>query len=877
MSIRKSNPFISIVNSYIIDAPEPSNISYFWNFGSLLGTCLIIQLATGIFLSMHYSSNLDLAFNSIQHIMTEFAVSRVVKNTWSKVFSILTCYLIITILTTKPNVHISNKYMGRIDRWKDSKQSTLYKIVVWICGFIYGDVKKLVTILGNNFSHLNMSYRNVNLNYGIVFIDIGRYEYWLKSIPNCQSTVLIITIIIIIMYISQAPKDKMTLNNHNFGIREVTAELDINLYLMRTQNHYSTDTSFNKDVTLEDHPDNAKRKSDSKDKVIKMSNKDFLVDVYKKLNKYKSVDNKFYNINKIIGDPYFLIQCYEIIKTNPGNMTKGSNKETLDQIDFEWFERIAKQLVDGSYQFTPARQTQIPKENGKMRTLTITSPRDKIVQKAITIILEAIWEPLFTDSSHGFRPNRSTHSALNVIKMQGYAYPWVIEGDISKCFEMIPHSIIRREIESHIICPNFKALINKVISYKYYDENGFIHKSKIGTPQGTICSPVLANIVLHQFDKYMEEVRANFHKGIRVKRSSQYGKLQYQLSIQIKKPEKNLKQIRKTRSKMRSMSSGDPMDTNFKRLLYIRYADDFIVLIKGSYKECEKIKTDISKFLKVVCGLEINEDKTIISSTRKHFKFLGASIVNPSTRNYIVKSGRGSLKKVAVLRSLVKAPIDELINRLIKLGLAKLNNQGKALPKGRTNLFNAEHYDIVQWYNSKIQGILSYYSFASNFPKIQYVIWLLHASCALTLSNKYKWKSMRKAFQHFGKYLKDPKTDIMLRIPNHYKVTNKFNKSSKLDLVKLEKILNSSWATKLTETNFGKSCVVCGAYSEIEMHHIRNIANIRTKIKHNGQTSTMITSAMNRKQVPLCKFHHNELHVGNLGYWQWRKIIEYKK
>jgi RNA-directed DNA polymerase len=513
------------------------------------------------------------------------------------------------------------------------------------------------------------------------------------------------------MNISQAPKDKMTLNNHNLGIREVTAELDINWYLMRTQNHYSTDTSINKDVTLEDHPENVKRKSDSKDKVIKMSNKAILVDIYKKLNKYKSVDDKFYNINKIIGDPYFLIQCYEIIKTNPGN---------IDHINFEWFERIAKQLVDGSYQFIPAHQTHISKANGKI--LTITSLRDKIVQKAITIILEAIWEPLFLD-------NFSSTYALNIIKMKGL---WVIKGNI--CFNMIPHSIIRREIELHIICPNFKALINKVISYKYYDENGFIHKLKIGTPQGTICSPILANIVLHQLDKYMENIN-----DICAKRNNQYEKLKFK------------KDLNKT--KMRSMSNG------IKRLLYIRYADDFIVLVKGSYKECEKIKTDISNYLKEECRLEINKDKTFISSTHKYLKFLGVNIVNP---NDIVKNNR--LKKMTVLHSLIK-PIDELIERLIKLGLAKRNKQGKIYPKGKTNLFNAEHYNIVQWYNSKIQGIWNDYSFVSNWPKIQYVIWLLYASCALTLSNKYKWKSMRKAFQHFGKYLKDPKTNIMLRKP----------------------------------------------------------------------------------------------------------------
>lgn len=872
MAIRKSNPFISIANSYVVDAPEPSNISYFWNFGSLLGTCLVIQLATGIFLAMHYSSNLDLAFNSVQHIMIEFAVSPCIKSTLSEVSNILT-WNTVSILATKFNAYISNKYIGWIDKWKDSSQFYLLRIVTWVCGIIYGDVKKFVTIIGNNVSHLIKSNRDRKLNYGIVFIDVDRYNDWSSPIPSWISSIIIIIIIIIIL--SQTPKDKLTLNINTEGIRDVTAELNVK-NLMRTRNYYSTDTSSKSDVITLDHPNENQGKSNSKDRISKVSNEKLLVETYKKLNKYKSIEGKFYNLNKIIGDPFFLIACYENIKSKPGNMTKGSDNKTLDRINIKWFERIAKELVNGTYQFTPARLLKIPKAHDKMRILTITSPRDKIVQKAISIILEAIWEPIFSDLSHGFRPNRSTHSALSEIKLKGYAFPWVVQGDITKCFDSIPHNIIRKEINKLIICPNFKAMIDKVISYKYYDEKGLIHKSKIGTPQGTICSPILANIVLDQLDKYMENYIKQFNKGFRAKRNKPYNKLQYALSRAIKSDTSNITEIKKIRSEMRKIPSGDPMDPNFKRLMFIRYADDFIVLIKGSYQDCITIKNDISNFLITECGLNLNDEKTFISETRKHFKFLGAEIVNPQSRQYIVKKGFGSLKKVAVLRSYVKAPILQLIEKLIKLGLAKRNNLGKIYPKGRTNLFNASHYDIVQWYNYKIQGILSYYSFATNYPKIQYIIWLLHASCALTLTNKHKWNSMRSSFRKFGRYLTDPDTGVYLKIPKNYKVKNQFKKSSGLTVDKFENIMNSSWATKITETNFGKSCVICDTTNNIEMHHIRKIANIRAKMLNNNHSSSMIISAMNRKQVPLCHYHHNLLHNGKLSIWEWKKIKDYK-
>lgn len=877
MALRKSNEFLSIPNSFVIDAPEPANISYFWNFGSLLGTCLVIQLATGIFLAMHYSSNLDLAFLSVQHIMIEFAVSRGMKSILSEIPNILTIWVIhyLNILAIKFDVYAPNKCIGWRDKWKGIAQSLLLKIVGNTYGFIYGNVKKFDTIMGNSYCRLsNNSY--LNLSYSVVFINVDRYEDWLEAIPSWFSSICIILIVLL----SQIPKDNTTLNNHIIGTRDVTAESSIfpkRINLMRTRSHYSTNTSL-KDEVISDKK-NIEGKSDSKDKsTSKITSGNLPVVVYKKLNELKGHDDKFSKINLILGDPYFLIQCYEIIKSKPGNMTAGSNKATLDKLNFQWFEKVAKQLVDGTYQFTPARQTDIPKSNGKMRTLTISSPRDKIVQKAISVILEAIWEPIFLDCSHGFRPNRSTHSALKKIKMEGYAYPWVIEGDITKCFDTIPHSIIRREISNKVGCPNFLSLINKVISYKIIDEKGIIRKSKVGTPQGTICSPILANIVLHQLDSFMDSFKNEFNIGVRAKRSPKYDKLQRKLSKIVEITPINLREFRQVRSQMRAISSYDPMDPNFKRMLFIRYADDFVVFVKGNMNDCLNIKDKITNFLSSFCGLELNEDKTSISSTKKHFNFLGASITNNQKRQYFVKSGRGSsFKKVAVIRSLVKAPIRDLVNRLVKLGLAKRNRFGSVFPKGRTNLFNSSHYDIIQWYNSKITGLLNYYSFASNYPRIQYIVWLLQASCALTLTNKYKLNSMRSSFKKFGKYLRDPETEVQIKIPDNFKVKNEFQVKRSLDYDKFSKIFDSSWATKLTDTSFGKVCTVCGTKTDIEMHHVRKISNIRFKLSNYGYKSNLITSAMNRKQVPLCKYHHNILHKGGLGYWEIRRIIEYGK
>jgi len=610
-------------------------------------------------------------------------------------------------------------------------------------------------------------------------------------------------------------------------------------------------------------------------KPVRQSRPDLFVEVSNRLKKYVSKDKKYYNLNELLSDPYFLIACYENIKSKPGNMTQGIDKYTLDGINGDWFIKAAQKLKAGTYNFTPARLVEIPKANGKTRTLSITSPRDKIIQKAVAVILEAIYEPIFKDSSFGFRRRRSTHDALKLIKLQGAAYSWVIQGDITNCFNSIPHKIIRREINKTVACPNMKALINKIISYPYVNPNtDEVIKSKIGTPQGTICSPILANIILHLLDCYLEKYRENFNKGKLRAANPKYLKLR---SLRRKARKDNDRKLAtQYLVQMRRITGFDPMDSDFRRLLYVRYADDFIIMIIGSYKECCIIREDVHSFLINKCGLSLNLDKTRITSMKKHFRFLGADIVNNPTKDYIVFDKGLNTYKKAHIRSLIKAPIKDLIDKLIYIGLAKRNKLKQIYPKGRTNLFNKSHYDIVTWYNSKVRGILSYFSFASNYPKIGRIIWYLKASCALTLANKYKLRTMAKTFQKFGKSLKDPESGIQFFQPTNFRVSNQFNtfNASPDDL---DKIINASWASKLTETSFNKVCSICGSSSEIEMHHVRKIGNIRSKIKQSGYSTNLIISAMNRKQVPLCRYHHMIMHKGELSYWEVRKVVNYKE
>jgi group II intron reverse transcriptase/maturase len=714
--------------------------------------------------------------------------------------------------------------------------------------------------------------------------------------------------------ITQGSKDTRTLKIDDTELGEVTAEEPGDNLALRARNDRSIEKdSISGDETLKkDHsdlwtsmkPSNDDDDKSNKRKPIRKTRPNLLVEVSKRMKKFVNDEGVYYNLNKLLSDPYFLIACYENIKGKPGNMTKGIDNYTLDGLNGEWFMKVAKDLHDGTFKFNPGRLKDISKGNGQIRTLSITSPsspvwlgplvqatrgikispalvlwtkagrtRDKIVQKAIGIILEAAYEPLFSIHSFGFRPKKSTHDALSELRLRGAGFTWVIQGDIDKCFDSIPHSIIRREINKVIGCPNMRSLIDKVIAYPISNKDNIIIKNKIGTPQGTICSPILANIVLDVFDKYMENYISIFNKGKLKRHNSEYIKLQYLRKKAIQNEEHSL--AIQYLVQMRKLNSYDNMDSSFRRMYYIRYADDFIILVTGSHKECIEIRENITQFLKENCGLTLNKDKTLITSMRKHFKFLGASIVNNPTKDYVVYDKGLNTWKKAHVRSLVKAPIKDLVEKLMKNGLAKRNRLNKVFPKGRTSLFNHSHYNILRWYNSLVNGILNYYSFASNRPKLGYIIWLLRASCALTIANKYKLKTKSKAFKKHGFNLKDPETGLTFYISTEFKVINDY-KTHKTDLDELDKTLNSDWASNLQETSFGKACAICGSTNKIEMHHVRKVANIRSKFKVDGQSSSKLISAMNRKQIPLCYFHHKELHKGNLGYWEYRKVAEYQ-
>jgi group II intron reverse transcriptase/maturase len=592
------------------------------------------------------------------------------------------------------------------------------------------------------------------------------------------------------------------------------------------------------------------------------------------VNKYIRGDGLYNGIINIISNPVFLQECYNVIKSKPGNMSKGINPETLDGINHTWYEKTVKDLKAGKFNFQPSRRVKIPKAGKKeLRPLSVGNPRDKIIQKAITVVLEAIWVDKFSDDSYGIRPKRSLQQALYQLYRNGSNYQWVVQGDISKCFDKIPHEIISKIIKSTVICDKTLLLIKKSLIAGYIDpDNGKHIIPTEGTPQGSVLSPLLANIVLNELDDFMTKSKSVFEKGKKKARNKVYDNLTSRIQY-LQKSNPGSAEIKTLAVERRSIPSTIHNDPNFKRMMYLRYGDYFVILIAGSSNDAFMMRNRVSDILHKKCGLVLNKDKTVITATKDGFKFLGAWCEKPTSLKaglFNTKSGNPGKFR---MRMRIMIPVKDLIQKLITNKFAVRNALGLPRATARRDLVNFSHHEIITFYNHRIQGLLVFYSFASNLTSLREIIIFLHISCALTLALKYKLRTSRKVFTKYGRYLTDPETEIGLKIPNSLKVKHHFSGTESYSVP--EDILKMSWFNKMTKSNLNKACVICNTTQHIEMHHIRKVKDVKNKIRTGNSTYAQWTGTYLRKQVPLCAYHHDLYHSGDLNYADKTKIRRY--
>jgi len=567
----------------------------------------------------------------------------------------------------------------------------------------------------------------------------------------------------------------------------------------------------------------------------------------------------------LVADSKVLILAYEIIKSNPGNMTPGTDSSTLDKIDLDWISTVSKLLLAGKYEFKPARRVYIPKPGkNDARPLTISSPRDKVVQQAIYLVLNAIYEPSFLDSSHGSRPRRGTHTALKDIKFKFQGVKWCIEADIESNFPSIDHQILLTLLKKRISCSKFLALIKKSIKAGYMENRKLVPSNK-GLFQGNVTSPILNNIYLHQLDLFMSDLAESFNTGKNRRKSPAFRRILYLME----KSKGDLPKLRELRKELWKLNSKDPFDPNFKRLYYTRYVYDFVVGVVGSLEDTTKIRDEIDGFLRNDLKLSLSSKKTTITHFSKEFIFFLGTFIKGTwekdKRIMTTKKEHGVSKRVRMTpRVVLKAPIKSIFEKAALNGFFKVR-QGQFIPTKVGRCINLDHQDILRYYNSIIRGVLNYYSFANNRKSLGSFVHGLKLSCARTLALKYKLRHASKIYKNFGPKLRSPDGNVELFIPSTFKAIKKFNCNVPIP----DDVILSNWNRKLTKSNLFKSCIICGSTNQIQMHHVRQIKDLKSKAKRKKlDFFTTQMAAINRKQVPLCPAHHQALHNNTLSSFE---------
>jgi group II intron reverse transcriptase/maturase len=327
-------------------------------------------------------------------------------------------------------------------------------------------------------------------------------------------------------------------------------------------------------------------------------------------------------VYKLLYSRDLYLMAYGKIYRNKGAMTHGVTEETPDGMFLAKIDAIIEALRYERFHWLPARRTYIPKKNGKKRPLGVPVWTDKLVQEVLRLILEAYYEPHFSDHSHGFRPGRGPHTALREIHYTWKGATWFIEGDISQCFDNLDHELLLHSLSEDIHDTRFLKLLRDLLDAGYMEEWTY-GETLSGVPQGGIVSPILSNILLDKLDKFVENTLIpQYTRGAVRKRNPEYNKLW--AASQRQRQKGNTKEAERLRNEAQKLPTAVTDDPDYRRLKYVRYADDFLLGFIGPKSEAEAIKQHLKVFLRDELKLGLSEEKTLITHARSDAaRFLG--------------------------------------------------------------------------------------------------------------------------------------------------------------------------------------------------------------------------------------------------------------
>lgn len=562
-------------------------------------------------------------------------------------------------------------------------------------------------------------------------------------------------------------------------------------------------------------------------------------------------------------DLYFI--AYKKLYSNNGASTKGVNDDTADGFSEDKIAKIIASLADESYMPNPSRRTYLKKVNGKMRPLGIPTFTDKLIQEVLRMILEAVYEPLFMDCSHGFRPGKGCHTALKSVKYQFNGVRWFIEGDIKGCFDNINHEVLVGIISKKIKDARLTKLIYKFLKAGYLEDFQY-NNTYSGTPQGGIISPLLANIYLHELDKFVEKQSSMFNKPAESRLTAEYTQICNEMSYTRKRIAKatdenekaaQILKLKQLGAQLRKTPSKSQTD---KKIVYVRYADDFLLGINGSKEDCQHIKDELSAFIRGTLKMELSEEKTLITHSNQYARFLGYDV--RVMRNGVIRpNGRGATQRTLSNRVELTVPLQDKIMRFLfdnKIIAQKQN--GEIEPIARISLLRLTDLEIVGSFNAELRGLCNYYNMAGNFCSLNYFGYLMEYSCLKTLAAKHR-SSIGKIKQKYrdknGGWCIPYETKKGTKQLHLAKYSDSRNVKNPSDTISSVAIIHKNTRSTFEHRLKARVCELCGTTESehYQIHHVNKIKNLKGK-----EPWKIMMISKRRKTMVLCLECHTKIH-----------------
>jgi len=559
------------------------------------------------------------------------------------------------------------------------------------------------------------------------------------------------------------------------------------------------------------------------------------------------------------------LTAYDKVARNQGALTAGVDDDTVDGMSLKRIRKVIEALRSERYRFKPARRVYIPKKSGGKRPIANPSFTDKLVQEALRMLLEAYYEPQFCDSSHGFRAGHGCHTALTRVRQKFDGKAWFIEGDIKGCFDHIDHEVLMDILARDIQDGRLLHLIRMALEAGYMEDWDY-HKTYSGTPQGGVLSPLLANIYLHELDVFVEEeLIPRNTRGTKRISTPEYNR--FTTLLNSARRAGDMKRVKELEQERRQYPSQDTHDPNYRRLAYVRYADDFILGFAGPKSEAITIKETMGDFLGKHLHLEMSTNKTLITHARsQQARFLGYAIS--------VCHDDSKLSDKENTRTKVRS-----INRRVRLGIPKglirehahqYQHNGKIAAEKWLLGYSDAH--IILTFQLRYRGLAEYYKYAVDRRRLSSLKSVMETSLVKTLAQKYK-TTVRKIYRKYrGSRMVNGfeyKT-LQVEVPTSNAPRTIYWGAVPLRVVipgnetiqdqRYQETYNRR--TDLVKRLEADKCELCESQENIEVHHIRKLAPLKKPGRKEKPVWMKRMIALHRKTLVVCGSCHTAIHAG---------------